>query len=302
MNDPAILHFKILIGLLIFGFVFNHRRINFFDFITGSFAIFLGWFALRNFPVTALLALPVLAVSYHQSLQKIFIWLKSKLADNLKYIELSLSLIIIVFLLILSYANFVGQATFAKSNKEKGIGVTKNSASAAKFYLANNIRGPIFNNFDIGSYLDFYLYPKEQTFVDNRPEAFNVEFWQYVYIPAQSDWNWWQVFSKHYKFNSVFFGHTDGTGWGKTFLERIIKAEGWVTIYLDQHAIILVKNTKLNQDLIKKFGISQQEVIRRLKRYTLEKMIIVKDKKLEESKKRGLEYINKNFGSGIVAY
>jgi hypothetical protein len=302
MVNPSIYFFKILIILLIVGIVLNHRRITLFDFLTGAFAIFLGWFALRNFPITALLALPVLSVSFHQSFEKLFLFLKDKLKGNLKFIEFGFSIIVIVFLIVISNANYNKQTEFAKAGKPSGIGLTVNSESSAKFYLENNITGPVFNNFDIGSYLDFYLYPESQTFVDNRPEAFNVEFWQYTYIPAQSDWDWWQVFSAHYQFNSVFFGHTDGTGWGKTFLERIIKADAWVTVYLDQHAIILVRDTKNNEKLINQYEISTEEVKKRLNNYKMDKATIIENKELEESRKKGFDYINKLLGPGVASY
>ena len=295
MDNPSILYFKILITLTILGLILNHRRTTFFNFITASSAIFLGWFALRNLPLTALLTLPVLSTSYTQSFNNLFTWLKKKLTTHLIYIEITLAVSTLIFLVLITHASLSQHQDFAfTQNKEWGIGLTQSSEHAAKFYLAQNISGPVFNNFDIGSYLDFYLYP-QKTFVDNRPEAFTPEFWQYVYIPAQTDQDWWQVFDAHYDFNSIFFGHTDGTGWAVSFLKRITSHPDWTAIYLDQHAIILLKNLDNNKSLIDKFAIPQTQVKNTLKAYQVERLKV--DNQLQAQREKGLKYIRANFGN-----
>jgi hypothetical protein len=294
MDNPVFLHFKILIGLIIFSFILNHRRMNFFDFVTASFAVFLGCFALRNFPLTSLLALPVLAVNFNQGSANFFDWLAAKLDSNLIYLEMILCLVLIVFLLLLSYANFKSESKFTFIKNEWGIGLTEGSEAAAEFYLEHKIQGPVFNNFDIGSYLDFYLYPTQQTFVDNRPEAFSPQFWQYVYIAAQDDEAWWRIFDAHYNFNSIFMAETDATGWSRSFINRIIQDEDWVTVYLDKYAIILVKNIEKNKPIIDSLAIAPDEVYNKLNQYQTERLKV--DAEMQEQRLKGFEYIRQNFG------
>jgi len=57
------------------------------------------------------------------------------------------------------------------------------------FFKENNLQGPIFNNYDIGGYLIFNLFPQEKVFVDNRPETYSSEFFQEDYIPMQEDYD-----------------------------------------------------------------------------------------------------------------
>jgi len=295
MLNPHIDYFKILLVLIVLGFIFNHKRARLFDFLSGSFAVFLGWFALRNLPVMALLALPMLSVSFHQSVEaSLREWIRESARMRVFFNNLKVVIFVLIFILLLFqvYANFVGkQGLLPVKIKEQGIGVTRDSEDAVKFFLENKIEGPVFNNFDIGSHLDFYFYPEPKTFVDNRPEAFDVEFWQYVYIPAQSDSEWWQVFSEHYGFNSIFFGHTDGTGWGRSFVERILGDEEWVPIYLDKHAVILVKAVGKNRSLIEKYALDREGVGVEINSL---KPIKVDTGALEE-RKRGADYIQKNF-------
>ncbi|PIP87416.1 hypothetical protein COW81_00305, partial [Candidatus Campbellbacteria bacterium CG22_combo_CG10-13_8_21_14_all_36_13] len=56
---------------------------------------------------------------------------------------------------------------------------------AVNFVLENDIQGNMFNNFDIGGYLIYRLYPDRKVFVDNRPEAYPAEFFEKVYKPMQ---------------------------------------------------------------------------------------------------------------------
>lgn len=148
-----------------------------------------------------------------------------------------------------------------KSNiKQRGFGtgIEKGARDAADFFLKENIKGPIFNNFDIGSYLDYRFYPKIKTFVDARPEAYPVEFFQKIYIPMQENPKIFREVSQKYKFNSIFFAYTDQTPWAQTFLAKIIQNPDWQPVYLDDYAIILVKNTSQNRDLISRFKITQK--------------------------------------------
>ena len=57
-------------------------------------------------------------------------------------------------------------------------GLARGVQGSAKFFQNEGLKGPVFNNFDVGSYLIFYLFPEERPFVDNRPEAYPVEFFK----------------------------------------------------------------------------------------------------------------------------
>ncbi len=295
MNNPVIDYFKIWLGLMVLGIVLNHQRVKIFDFLIMVSAGFLGCFAQRNLSLVIFLTLPLICLHYQEIFNTFGQWLKAKLANYFKIISQCTLVILLLFLVLQIYANLTSQSIFATSKSlEPGLGLTKNSDSAADFFLKNKIKGPVFNNFDLGSYLDFYLYPQKRVFVDNRPEAYTPEFWQFVYIPAQNDDNWWQVFNNYYQFNVIFFGHTDNTGWGRGFLEKIINDKEWATIYLDEHAIILVKRLPVNQAVIEKFFILPTAVADKLNVYHSKNMMI--DYQAKEQTEKGKRYIEKNFG------
>ena len=59
--------------------------------------------------------------------------------------------------------------------------------AALRFLRTEQLRGPIFNNFDVGGYLIYSLYPRERVYVDNRPEAYPATF--FAEITFHSWWN-----------------------------------------------------------------------------------------------------------------
>jgi len=60
--------------------------------------------------------------------------------------------------------------------RPRGLGLAAGVNASARFFLDQEIRGPIFNNYDIGGYLIYHLFPGERVFVDNRPEAYPASF------------------------------------------------------------------------------------------------------------------------------
>lgn len=125
--------------------------------------------------------------------------------------------------------------------KNFGFGLEKNNSASMEFFKENNLKGPIFNNYDIGGYLIFYLFPQEKVFVDNRPEAYSVDFFKKVYIPAQENNEEWKIINEKYKFNSIVFSHRDLTPWGQSFLDSRIKDPVWEKVFTDERIIIFKK-------------------------------------------------------------
>jgi hypothetical protein len=124
---------------------------------------------------------------------------------------------------------------------------------SAKFFVENDVQGPIFNNYDIGSYLIFRLFPSERVFVDNRPEAYSVSFLKDVYRAMQRDEELWKKMEQRFQFNVIYFSRRDRTPWAKPFLVRRMQDASWAPVYADRYALILVKRTEANRELIRRF-------------------------------------------------
>lgn len=156
---------------------------------------------------------------------------------------------------------FVYAISTTMQAKPVGATLSRGASAAADFFLATKIQGPLFNNFDIGSYLDYRLYPIQNVFVDGRPEAYPQAFFSEVYIPMQQSEETFDTIATTYQFNSIFFSHTDQTPWAETFLSFITTHKNWHIVYLDDTVIILVKDSKKNASLITRFEITKESFV-----------------------------------------
>lgn len=239
-------------------FIIQLKKGGWFNFIISIFFTGLAFFAIRNLPIFALIIAPVIAYNL-----KIF-WNRIYFKNIVLIIILCLYLVII-FNIIKDYNN---EQKFVRNNF--GIGLSSGSEDSIKFYKNNKLKGPIFNNYDFGSALDFWIYPKEQVFVDNRPEAYSINFFNNVYKPMQQSEEKWKELSEKYNINLIYFSHTDGTPWAQQFLRKILHNNNWSLIYFDQFVVILVKNVEENFKLIREKQISSQKFESNLKELTIE--------------------------------
>ncbi len=139
--------------------------------------------------------------------------------------------------------------------KKPELGLADGIQKSAEFFRQQGIHGPIFNNYDIGGYLIYHLFPAEKVFVDNRPEAYPAGFFSGTYVPMQSDETRWSENQGRYAFNCIYFYWHDATPWAQEFLVRRTHDPDWIAVYVDAYALILVKNVKANQELIDRFRI-----------------------------------------------
>ncbi len=233
-HKQSILFFFIGAPLLFISLILNFKRVLPVEWLISIFFTILAIASIRNFPLFIL----VTFIPFVKALSNI----KLSLPKNAKTAFL-------IFLL--GLAVFEAQQIYAK--KSFGLGSAMQNEKGAKegvdFFIANNLKGPIFNNFDIGSYLDYRLYPKEKVFVDGRPEAYPATFFTQDYIPMQLDESKFAEVSKKYNFNTIFFSHTDQTPWGENFIKQISKNTEWKLTYLDDFVAIWTKDKNIKPDI-----------------------------------------------------
>lgn len=129
---------------------------------------------------------------------------------------------------------------------------------SAEFFKANNLHGPVFNNYDIGGYFIFHFFPAERPFVDNRPEAYPVDFFQKVYGPMQEDDKIWDEVEGQYGFQLIYFYRHDMTSWGQPFLIRRLADPRWAPVFVDAWTIILARRNGVNQAVIDRFELPKE--------------------------------------------
>ncbi|MBI2601269.1 hypothetical protein HYW42_04945 [Candidatus Daviesbacteria bacterium] len=169
-------------------------------------------------------------------------------AKNLYFLSsiFAIRIVPLLFLILLAVESFLylngSYYSNTDSDKQVKLEFVQSGQNAITFLLEKNLPQPIFNNFDIGSYIIYKGYPKVKTFVDGRPEAYPVNFFQEEYIPIQYNYQKFKIAAGKSQFKTIIFSHTDQTPWGQNFLKEVTKDSDWKIAYLDDFIIILVKS------------------------------------------------------------
>ncbi len=201
--------------------------------VIGSLLIFtsiiLSFMHVRSFPYLIFLGLPAVVSNFGKMH-------KSKLIQAIP--------VLVAAMLILESVLYLSNQYYQNNEEGKRAGIVyeQSAKRAMEFVKTNKLPNPIFNNFDIGSYIIYQGYPEYKVFVDGRPEAYPAEFFINIYTPIQYDYSKFKIAEAGYGFKTIIFSHTDQTPWALNFLQNIIKDESWSTVYLDNFIIILTKS------------------------------------------------------------
>ncbi|OGK38145.1 hypothetical protein A3F03_05105 [Candidatus Roizmanbacteria bacterium RIFCSPHIGHO2_12_FULL_41_11] len=245
--NPAYYQYEILVILAAIGIIMSviirSIRNNLSDTALLFIFAFMAGKAVRMFPLFGFVFIPIVSNMY-------YIFSKEKLAD----FQTSINYFLGIFgTLIIVFGVIAGRQYYSPFSPMLGVGLVKGVENSAVFYQKYHLQGPIFNNYDIGGYLIFYLFPKSRVFVDNRPESYSVDFFQKTYIPMQENEQVWQKNLKKYQFNTIYFYRQDYTPWGQAFLISRVKDSDWAPVYVDDLTIIFLKRNFTNKQLIEKF-------------------------------------------------
>jgi hypothetical protein len=131
------------------------------------------------------------------------------------------------------------------SNRTYGLALDSESKKINSLIHNNNFPGPIFNNFDIGSFLIYNYYPQKQVFIDNRPETYPEDFLYLTYRNSLLDEYSWLKLDSKYHFNTIFVYRIKTTQEVDEFLQRRSLDPRWKFIYFDQDIAVLVKKNML---------------------------------------------------------
>lgn len=248
-TNPIIYYFEatvMCLFILLFLRIKKTQPIDWFLAITFSI---IGTMAIRNFPLFVFATF----IPFVRLLSPMITTITGYLAKNIKrpVSWLHNSLLCLLLLIIM------WQIITTMQNKHTGFGVITGAKNAADFYHSKHIKGPVFNNFDIGSYLEYRIFPEQKVFVDGRPEAYPAKFFEQIYRPMQKDPRIFSTVDQMYHVNSIFFAHTDQTPWASQFIKDIMHNAQWKTVYLDDTIVILLKVNEHNMPIINRFAIDE---------------------------------------------
>lgn len=254
-----------MILIFVVSIFFNLKREPIFWLLAGVGSAVAGLVYIRLTTLFAIIFLPAVVYNFNDILNH----LKIKLTEKRPKLARWLGRFSVVFVVMI----FVGQFYYTQAaNAQRGygtdwgFGLSENSGDAGKFFKEQGIKGPIFNDYDIGGYILYYLFPKEKVFVDNNgADSYPLSFFDNIFFPAYSEEGGWQDVQNMYKLNAIFISLRDASPLVGNFLWRRLQDPDWALVYADPYAVILVKNNTDNQELIKKFHITKENIMEKLK-------------------------------------
>lgn len=243
MHDPLYIHISVLAVVSVALIFINKSK----TWRLGVFSLALTIWAMlgiRNIPLAALVTLPYLAHSLNAVIAQVAKTLRT---------TTRLSFTLLLFVAIVATLFVYGEYFSVRLTTRLKLGAIDTRSADA--FIAKHVRGPVFNNYDVGSYLEWLIYPTP-VYVDNRPEAYPVSFFKNDYVSMDRP----DVFARleqKYHFSTIVFQYHDLTPWSQNFLSERIEDSSWVPVFVDESVIVFAKNTPPNAALIKTYQISK---------------------------------------------
>ena len=124
---------------------------------------------------------------------------------------------------------------------------------AVDFMVKSNIKGPIFNSFNIGGYLIWRLYPEHKVFIDGRTEVYGKKFMD-EFARSLIDFEIWEKLDEKYGFNAVILDYSASDVYYH-LIKNLYESQGWKLVYFGDVALIFVKDGLANKDIISSHNI-----------------------------------------------
>ena len=128
---------------------------------------------------------------------------------------------------------------------------------AAAFLTRENLPGNIFHAYNLGGYLTWRIGPQYADFVDGRYIPFGKELFaeQMLLVSRGPDSAEWKHATERWQINTLIFSAARYAGLGSFPLHDYCQSNLWNLVYLDDVAVIFLRNRPENGAFIKRFGL-----------------------------------------------
>lgn len=155
---------------------------------------------------------------------------------------------------------FVSDHVYLASNSRTTFGAGLSwwfPEAAADFVVKENLPPEVFNSFNEGGFILWKLGEKYRDYMDGRSIPFGVEAFgrERELLGASLDSPRWQQEAEKYNINTIVV-QLDSEEIAFDQLQDLCNAASWRPVYLDEVAMVLVRRTPKNEDVINRLQIS----------------------------------------------
>lgn len=245
IRDRNFLFLKLSVLIVIISLIvgFLRKTLNFKNIFLSLAGLILGFIHLRSMPYLFFLSFPSILQNFGR--------IKPSVITNL----LLLISVLLSFLESTLYLNGY-YYQYSDSKNKPVLKFEEHYKSGLDFITAYSLRGPIFNNFDVGGYIIYRLYPNKKIFIDSRAEAYPKDFYNYEYSTGKGELEDFLVLDERYKFNTIVFVYSDLNPWERNFTKVILNEKQWGLIYLDDYIYILTKKDIIAEKNLKELNLN----------------------------------------------
>lgn len=186
-------------------------------------------------------------------------WLAARLARRQWFkrtytgVTALLALLIIYFSATTAHALFTNKFyIFDQRSREFGLGLSQISypIGAVDFIKTNHIAGPGFNDYGSGTYINWALYPQQQSFIDG--DTYTLESLHYYNAIVNGTIPYNDV-AKKFKLNYFLIDYANpGT---LPLVSKLYNDPSWVPVYFDENSVVFLSATVDNLPFIQQWGI-----------------------------------------------
>jgi len=251
--------YKTLIVVSALSFVFNRRKIDISSLLV--WAIFLGFSlaAIRNliyFATAAYMVIIVnaISISWENIVPLRFSSSKFKHMTGIAF-KLGVMLWMLNYGLQLSGDGYFDFDTYNRKSEFFGVSKRSYPYKAVDFLLREHIKGNFFNDFNSGAYLVGRTNPGIKVFIDGRTEEYGADFFEtYQKIWQKGNPHVFAYFEKKDNITGALLNNAH-----QQIPEDVLKMfhsfKNWSIVYLDDDAVIFLKQTPANKPFIDRLSV-----------------------------------------------
>jgi hypothetical protein len=222
-------------------------------FLLALFFSALAWWTIRNMAMFAFFALPLTAANLANA------WRGRSLRWFASSPGIAAAAAAAALLLVLINPRYF----FCGGRGAFGIGLEEGNLAALEFLRSERLRGPVFNNFDVGGYLIYGLYPRERVYVDNRPEAYPAAFFAEQYFSLLVNEEQWRKTMAVHGFNAIVINTRGRSAAAENFvIQRMLDAD-WAPVFFGNGILVLARRFGVNQPVVAKHELPREAVLQK---------------------------------------